>query len=175
MKKISTRSILIFFFPYLGTAVFTTGVVVILALPIMVVREAGEANLLKFKAYIDVLVPYIPVFMELLILLAVICFILAFLTFYFFSYELTENAFKTARGIIFRKYVTIPYKRIQNIDICQGPLERALYLSSIFVQTANFSGDIERTWKTDGYLPGLSKKKALELQEELVRRTKSEK
>jgi len=47
----------------------------------------------------------------------------------YYFYELTENSFRKEHGIIYKKYVSIPYTRIQNIDIYRGVLARILGLS----------------------------------------------
>ena len=61
----------------------------------------------------------IPVFL-------VLCFVWAKLTYRFYRYELTDAGFRKELGVIYKKYVTIPYDRIQNVDIYRGILARIL-------------------------------------------------
>src|SRR3989344_2595268 len=70
---------------------------------------------------------------------------------YFF--ELTEDAIKIEKGVIWKKYVSIPYERIQNVDIYRGLFARLLGLSDLQVQTAGASG-YSRYGFAEGRLPG---------------------
>ena len=51
-------------------------------------------------------------------------------------YELTPDYLDIAKGIIWRKRYVIPFIRVQNTDTRQGPLLRAVHLSSVTVATA---------------------------------------
>ncbi|PIP31509.1 hypothetical protein COX24_03155, partial [bacterium (Candidatus Gribaldobacteria) CG23_combo_of_CG06-09_8_20_14_all_37_87_8] len=66
-----------------------------------------------------------------LIIYVVICFIWAKLAYRFWKYELTENSLKIEKGVIMKKYVSIPYDRVQNVDIYRGVLVRILGLSDL--------------------------------------------
>ena len=41
-----------------------------------------------------------------------------------YKFELAEEAFKKEHGVIWKRYVSIPYEKIQNIDIHRGILCR---------------------------------------------------
>src|SRR3989344_583152 len=66
----------------------------------------------------------------------IISFIWAKLSYHFYRYELLDNGFRKESGVIYKKYVTIPYDRIQNVDIYRGILARILGLSDLNIQTA---------------------------------------
>src|SRR3989344_5793196 len=72
----------------------------------------------------------------------VLCFVWAKLTYHFYRYELTDVGFRKELGVIHKKYVTIPYDRIQNVDIYRGVLARILGLSDLNIQTAGASANI---------------------------------
>jgi membrane protein YdbS with pleckstrin-like domain len=55
-------------------------------------------------------------------------------------YRLTENEMVWRRGVWFRKTGIVPYNRITNIDIEQGPVSRKLGIGSLKIQTAGYSG-----------------------------------
>jgi membrane protein YdbS with pleckstrin-like domain len=55
-------------------------------------------------------------------------------------YELREDEMSWKRGIWFRKTGIVPYNRITNLDIRQGPVMRALQISTLSIQTAGYSG-----------------------------------
>ncbi len=94
-----------------------------------------------------------------------------------YKYQLTEDVFKKEHGVIWKKYVSIPYERIQNVDIHRGILARLFGLSDLMVQTAGYSGNYGRRGMGDpeGKLPGVSVEKAEELREELVKKAKGTK
>jgi membrane protein YdbS with pleckstrin-like domain len=55
-------------------------------------------------------------------------------------YELHGDELRWRRGVWFRTTGIVPYSRITNIDIRQGPVMRHLNISSISIQTAGYSG-----------------------------------
>jgi membrane protein YdbS with pleckstrin-like domain len=55
-------------------------------------------------------------------------------------YELREDEMSWKRGIWFRKTGIVPYNRITNLDIRQGPVMRALHIYTLSIQTAGYSG-----------------------------------
>jgi membrane protein YdbS with pleckstrin-like domain len=63
-------------------------------------------------------------------------------SFYYESmwYELREDEMSWRRGVWFRKTGIVPYNRITNLDIRQGPVMRALSISTLSIQTAGYSG-----------------------------------
>lgn len=110
----------------------------------------------------------------------IFCYIWAKLTYRFWGYQLTENAFKKEHGVIWKKYVSIPYERIQNVDIYRGILARILGLSDLKIQTAGYSAVYYGRGRpsgvgAEGHLPGIDKNMAEELREELIKRAKSTK
>ncbi len=56
------------------------------------------------------------------------------------KYKLTQNEMVWRRGVWFRKTGIVPYNRITNIDIEQGPVSRSLGIGSLKIQTAGYSG-----------------------------------
>lgn len=55
-------------------------------------------------------------------------------------YQLTNSEISWKRGVWFRQTGIVPYNRITNIDIVQGPVMRALGISALRIQTAGYSG-----------------------------------
>ncbi len=124
-------------------------------------------------------VSFLWALIPLFILYLIFCWILAKLTYRFWGYQLTEEAFKKEHGVIWKKYVSIPYERIQNIDIHRGILARILGLSDLKIQTAGYSAVVYGRRMAgigaEGYLPGLDKQVAEQLREELIRKAKGTK
>jgi membrane protein YdbS with pleckstrin-like domain len=55
-------------------------------------------------------------------------------------YELRVDEMSWKRGVWFHTTGIVPYNRITNLDIRQGPVMRALGISSLSIQTAGYSG-----------------------------------
>lgn len=99
---------------------------------------------------------------------SIFAYIFARLTYSNWKYQLTEDALRIEKGIIWKKYVSIPYEKIQNVDILRGLLTRILRLSDLQIQTAGISGYA----LTEGRLPGLSIEAAEQIRDNLVKRSK---
>ena len=56
------------------------------------------------------------------------------------EYELHEDELRWRRGVWFRTTGIVPYNRITNLDLRQGPVMRWLKISTISIQTAGYSG-----------------------------------
>lgn len=55
-------------------------------------------------------------------------------------YELREDEISWKRGVWFQTTGIVPYNRITNLDVKQGPVMRALGISTLAIQTAGYSG-----------------------------------
>ena len=110
-----------------------------------------------------------------LLAVMVFYFIWAKLTYHYYRYELTENVFKKEHGIIWKKYVSIPYDRIQNIDIHRGLIARLLGLSDLQIQTAGGITAGSYGAFSEGRLPGLSHEEAERIRDELINRSRHHK
>jgi len=61
----------------------------------------------------------------------------------FFSsleYIVDNDSVKVKAGVFWKKRVTVPYTKITNIDVTQGPLQRMFEIGTIHVQTAGAGG-----------------------------------
>jgi len=56
------------------------------------------------------------------------------------SYVLTDDEIAVHKGIWWKKKGYVPYNRITNINILQGPISRHFQLGTVLIQTAGFSG-----------------------------------
>ena len=54
-------------------------------------------------------------------------------------YHFTDTEMEWRRGVWFRKTGIVPYNRITNVDVEQGPISRKLGIASLKVQTAGYS------------------------------------
>ncbi len=105
----------------------------------------------------------------------ILSWVIAKFTYKFYKYELREDSFRKEHGIIWKKYVSIPYDRIQNVDIYRGVFARILGLSDIQIQTAGGITAGSYGAFSEGRLVGLSKEVAEELRDELITRARQSK
>lgn len=78
----------------------------------------------------------------LIVLILLVAFILIWVQLYYKSivYHLNDTEMTWKRGVWFRKTGIVPYNRITNIDISQGPVMRLFKISNLQIQTAGNSG-----------------------------------
>jgi hypothetical protein len=55
-------------------------------------------------------------------------------------YEMRDDEMSWKRGVWFRRTGIVPYSRITNLDVIQGPVMRILGISTLSIQTAGYSG-----------------------------------
>jgi putative membrane protein len=118
----------------------------------------------------DSILSYV-LFMGILIISLIIIFgeIYARMAYKRWFYEFTPTNLKIEKGIIHKSYKSIPYERIQNVDINRGILARILGFSSVSIQTAGYSGH-GRGIGAEGHLPALSIKAAEKIREFLMKK-----
>jgi membrane protein YdbS with pleckstrin-like domain len=76
------------------------------------------------------------------------------------GYQLRDDDVLFRRGILYQRFVAVPYGRMQLVDINRGPLARALGLSELKFVTAAAA--------TSVVIPGLAEADAEELRDRLV-------
>jgi membrane protein YdbS with pleckstrin-like domain len=84
--------------------------------------------------------PVLQVILGIIIIVPVVIFFV-WVGLYYKSmwYELREDEMSWKRGVWFRTTGVVPFNRITNIDVRQGPVMRALGISTLSVQTAGYS------------------------------------
>lgn len=75
-------------------------------------------------------------------------------------WQLTDLAIELRYGVLVRVQETVPYFRIQQIDIAAGPVDRLLGLASLQVTSASASGSAT--------LPGIAAEQAPQVRAELL-------
>jgi membrane protein YdbS with pleckstrin-like domain len=76
------------------------------------------------------------------------------------GYQLRDDDLLFRRGLLFQRFVAVPYGRMQLIDITRGPVSRVLGLSDLHFVTAAASSSVQ--------IPGLLIADAEELRDQLV-------
>ena len=171
MQKLDKKAVWLFFFGYLLRwliPIVVVGAYISILTFSQNTMEVLEDNARLGFGLVNWLV-LVPAFL-------VLCFVWARLSYHFYRYELTPAGFRKESGVIYKRYVTIPYDRIQNVDIYRGIVARILGLSDLHIQTAGASATMGRYGAmgigAEGRLPGLSKGVAEELRDELIARTR---
>lgn len=98
-----------------------------------------------------------------------------------FLYELTKEGIKIEKGIIWKKYTSIPYERVQNVDIKRGIIARMFGFSTVDIETAGqqirFQYRFNRMndhqgYQSEGHLPAIDLKKAEEHRSFIMKKIK---
>jgi uncharacterized membrane protein YdbT with pleckstrin-like domain len=68
--------------------------------------------------------------------------VLLWMFFYYaaLEYAIDDDSIKGNSGVFWKKYVTIPFTKVTNLDITQGPVQRIFGIGTIHVQTAGAGG-----------------------------------
>jgi uncharacterized protein len=135
--------------------------------PKYVVIDLAGAAVVTVLLVIAASIPVLATQLEVLwfvpaIVLVVMLIVLAFIPrrVRAIGYQLRDDDLLFRRGLLFQRFVAVPYGRMQLVDITRGPLSRALGLSDLrFVTAASSSGVV---------IPGLLVADAEELRDHLV-------
>lgn len=82
-----------------------------------------------------------------------------------YGYLLRKDDLLFRRGIMFQRFVSVPYGRMQLIDVTRGPLARALGLADLRFVTAAAATGVS--------IPGLANREAEQLRDSLVQLAES--
>lgn len=168
MKQLDRKAIILFFIQNIFVYGFVLFIFIILVVPFLPSYtynfDASNFKNAYEKLMIDLM--YVGPFFLLF------CYIWAVLTYHFYRYELSEIGFKKESGVLYKRYVTIPYNKIQNIDIHQGVLARLLNISDLKIQTAGSTTVSNVYGDAEGILPGISMVEAQNLRDKLVELSK---
>jgi membrane protein YdbS with pleckstrin-like domain len=93
---------------------------------------------------------FIPIVYSYTVLVPVIVIIIAVIYWipkYYrtMTYKLAGNEIVWRRGVWFRNTGIVPYNRITNVDIAQGPISRKLGIAALKIQTAGYSAPSGRS------------------------------
>jgi membrane protein YdbS with pleckstrin-like domain len=150
MQNLNPKVIWIFFFQFIIGGVFLLFFLIMFLAPLFATQMADKA-----------VSQYFMIFKISLIfaLYLIFCYIWAKLTYRFWLYDITEDAYKIEQGVIWKRYVS-----------------RLLGLSELRIQTAGFGG-AQGKWGgfSEGRLPGIDKEKAEQLREQLISKVKGKK
>ena len=77
------------------------------------------------------------------------------------QFRIGDAALHLRHGVLVRRESTIPFHRVQHIDLEAGPLERRMGLTSLVLRTASAS--------SDSTIPGIDAAEASDLRERILR------
>ncbi|OGD55886.1 hypothetical protein A3I57_02920 [Candidatus Beckwithbacteria bacterium RIFCSPLOWO2_02_FULL_47_23] len=164
MQSLDPKSVWLFFVNLFLRSFLTVSLTMIFSVGILSGYKVSSFG--TWLAWLWLLVPVLIIF----------AWIWAKLSYRFYRYELRGDGFRKEHGVIYKKYVSIPYARIQNVDIYRSLPARILGLSDLHIQTAGASANVSRYGiagiEPEGRLPGLSSTIAEQLRDELIRRAK---
>ena len=164
MKQLDPKAVWLLFLIYFGRWVVPLGPLVFVYVFIFILGDTQKGI---GSMYFDA--SFFSLLLALCVLFLIFLYVWARLAYRFYRYELREEGFRKEFGVVYKRYVTIPYDRIQNVDILRGIWARILGLSDLQIQTAGMSGIAT----SEGRLPGLSFEEAERVRDELIRRARA--
>ena len=149
-QKLHPKAKWIFFFvPFSFTAIFIIGTLAL--------------SVLGFLAESGVWLWALIAFLLLTIFSVFISIFWAELSYKNYFFEIKEGEFSKESGVIYKHYVSIPYNRIQNVNIHRGILDRILGLSRLTIQTAGRS-----RLGAEGNVPGIPQEQVEKIRDDLI-------
>ena len=161
MEKLDQKAIWLFFFQYLKLSFFLALLFILLFFNFIESFKTDSLELLRSANYLFLIILFILVW-------AGFSYLMSWLADHFYRYELTEETYRAERGIIWKRYISIPYNRIQNVDIYRGILDRLLGLSDIQIHTAGYGA----ANASEERLHGLDRQNAEEIRGQLIQKAK---
>ena len=135
----------------------------------------GKTGLLLFLFFIGLVVE--PLWFSVVIAVYLtLLYVTAAVVHQNYYFEVNSSAFRKEFGVLHKTDVTIPFNRIQNVNITRSLSDRMLGLARIDVESAGSSSVTEKNTaggsmtKSEGHLPGVTMKQAREIHELLVNR-----
>lgn len=169
MKQLDPKAVWFFFFKYCAGIFF---MMIVFSIPFVILSTVVSSELTNTSAAVFPLI-FLGGWWSLFLGFLVLGYIWSYYSYKFYKYEVREDGFRKEHGVIWKKYVTIPYERIQNVDIYRGLLARILGLSDLNIQTAGMSTTVgSYGGVSEGRLPGLNPKVAEELRDELIKKAR---
>jgi membrane protein YdbS with pleckstrin-like domain len=104
------------------------------------------------------LLPTGAVLVPILLLLAWFVIFMPLRRYHARGYHMAGDRLRVVRGLLFRADTTVPFGRVQHIDVSRGPLERYYGLATLVLHTAG-------THNASILLPGLGEDDALAMRE----------
>lgn len=99
--------------------------VLLLAIPLALLAVGVQAALIGLAVLVGLLLPAILIGLRM-----------ARIRYEYSSYLVGERQIEVRRGAMFRTELTIPYHRVQHVDVSAGPLEQLFGLRSLSLVTA---------------------------------------
>lgn len=110
-----------------------------------------------------------------------ILFIVAKIAYNNYKFKVTPTSFRKEFGIVHKQTVSVPFERIQNVNIRRSLLDRMLGLSHIEMETAGTGGNVAKdiiggtSSTSEGYIPGVDPTEAVDLKDLILLRSQHSK
>jgi uncharacterized membrane protein YdbT with pleckstrin-like domain len=96
------------------------------------------------------------------------------------KYEITKDGVRLEKGIIWKKYTSVPYDRVQNVDLHRGIFARMFGFTTVEIETAGSSGGWgrirygghygRRRYRSEGHIPAVSIEGAEKIREFIMKK-----
>lgn len=103
-------------------------------------------------------------------------FIAAVVAYRHYSFQVTETSFRKEYGILHIQTASIPFERIQNVNIRRNLIDRFLGLSHVDIETAGTGGQRKNPViggsksRAEGHVPGIAPQEAEDVRDLIMKR-----
>jgi len=136
----------------------------------------------SYWSYVNIGILFIP----LLLIFLIVGEVYARMSYKRWLYEFKDEYINIEHGIIWKKYISLPYEKVQNVDIKRGIIARLAGFSSVEIETAGqssfggggFKFKIKRRggrvnqYHSEGYLPAVDLTGAEKIREFVMKKIK---
>jgi len=148
-----------------------------------IIISSMNRNLLTTIFGNSILITFFSVLLFVIIFVLIVGEIYARMAYNRYLYDITHDGVKIEHGIIWKKYTSVPYERVQNVDIRRGIMARLFNFSTLEIETAGQSGMAGyyrfrrrgyKRYKSEGHLPAVDISEAEKIREfvmKMVRHT----
>lgn len=139
---LETKPNMMFYADNFITKIIVLFILVFLFAPIMTVVYGIQSQLLRnFQLNFSNVMFYVEIALILCILVVIIKIVLDILDWYYTVYILTDNRLIIERGFINKETITMPYNRVQDIEVVQSFLERIINVGSVIIYGSSDKSD----------------------------------
>ncbi len=150
---------------------------VLLFLTVLFVVARYYVDFYGVAQFIDIINLAVTVGFLLTLISFFLVFFIAYLEYVRFKILISPNAFKITKGVLTKEEISLPYRRIQSVDIKQPILYQIFGVSRLTIETVVDDDEISdsKNDDSDEVLPAVDSDLALEIQHELTTRANIQK
>ncbi len=171
-QKLGPKTFLFFIFDHIGISLLF-----LLATIVVIVVQNLTSGMYFIAPYSFIFTDLILTGFALFLLAAIVGFLIAWIEYSRFQFMLDADTFRIRRGVLTAEYISIPYRRIEAVDVKESLIYQMFGVSRITIEMT-IDTELESDRKSnsnDEVLPAIDRDLALTIQSELTQRSNVQK